>query len=1138
MTPIRAESTSSSVLQKSRRSSFFHPASVDGSPAAALEDDENGDSPKTTRPRTLIRSGRPKSLFGSLRSLRSTDDDDRLTTPTSKASSVYDEDRGADPIPLGGAVLCHGEAQRTGMMFRKKRDYLVLTERHLIRFKSHSRALEAFPSLPARMGRTESPRHASTSSAGSASEMIRTPPSSATSIPLQNIVAVSRLDDGKPAFCIEVAQVDDDTSRAGFMTLQLRDPSEADTWVDGIRRAVAAARDIHAVPYPQRSLEYVARAVERERDYDPGHFQIFRVVQRGAGKTVAGASSEDLSKMTSSVCYLVVGIHKIHLIPVSRPLSRSSASSLGELESSTAYGILAVTSIDVKGNDDSLEIFVRLPPKERRAIFLASVAAVDIAVTIRHVAEYLRPQWLQQPLRVTLPIDQEDLVFSANADQEEYGCFRRTLTAYCIAFEIDASNIRYAIETEVEVEDGPRFVLLAPTSGSNPNYGLLELLAVLRSLRYNERFRSISFGGISLDPLLRRRDVHGTEHVAWNNRSGTAIGNHDMGQKNMLVQEIQAIAAKSKKLRRMDFTSCINKKPQDDDTGPRDPGCGIVEALFPLCRRQLTNVDWIVLSGIELGETDLDYFVDAAVQRCCHLRALEISRCGLMDRSLQMILNSMLYQDNTLEAIDISGNLARLSPSTFQGQIGHFAYIRRLNLSRVHRTSGPEPLVTTETILTWRLEELDLSETSVNERTVQSLAAYLSATNSETLRELRLNQCNLTGKDVATFMRSMTRVRGVAREMHMNVSENRLEKEHDDLVHAIADGCSPSHMSMRMLEYHKEDRFRELILAIKKNTTLRSLDLSKASLPYDANHDTCEALKQMFTENKTLQHLDISGEYAHLEVAKFGIGLNHALRGLETNCALRVLRIEYQKLGLQGANTLADVLRKNSCLREIYCEHNDINLQAITTLVNGLEVNKTVVYLPRLDSDREASLQSMGKDVPSSRQEPVSRLNPFQRGIAAVKNVTTGPAPARAPTYTDHDVREAIQILDDKWDSQTTRLEQYLQRNRDVAEGVPVADEDVDTERPDSGTSFTVMLERARLDTTPTVERGDALAAMVHDDDGKTLRAAAPSSPSQSLCSMTSRGLDTSPRKETSPRKQTSPRKEDSHRTERSPRRE
>ncbi len=74
----------------------------------------------------------------------------------------------------------------------------------------------------------------------------------------------------------------------------------------------------------------------------------------------------------------------------------------------------------------------------------------------------------------------------------------------------------------------------------------------------------------------------------------------------------------------------------------------------------------------------------------------------------------MVSQDNTLESIDISGNLARLSPATFQSQIGHFGYIRKLNLSRVHRTSGPEPLVAPETILTWRLEELHLSETPVS----------------------------------------------------------------------------------------------------------------------------------------------------------------------------------------------------------------------------------------------------------------------------------------------------------------------------------------------------------------------------------------------------------------------------------------
>lgn len=106
--------------------------------------------------------------------------------------------------------------------------------------------------------------------------------------------------------------------------------------------------------------------------------------------------------------------------------------------------------------------------------------------------------------------------------------------------------------------------------------------------------------------------------------------------------------------------------------------------------------------------------VDAAVQRVCHFRALELSQCGLTDRSLQLILNAYLSQDRTLESIDISRNLARLSPSAFQGQIGHFSYIRKLNLSRVHRTSGQEPLVAPETLLTWRLEQLELSETAVS----------------------------------------------------------------------------------------------------------------------------------------------------------------------------------------------------------------------------------------------------------------------------------------------------------------------------------------------------------------------------------------------------------------------------------------
>jgi hypothetical protein len=62
----------------------------------------------------------------------------------------------------------------------------------------------------------------------------------------------------------------------------------------------------------------------------------------------------------------------------------------------------------------------------------------------------------------------------------------------------------------------------------------------------------------------------------------------------------------------MDFGGCLpRRRPKDtfDVEGQeveKDPGCEIVASLLPLCRAQLTNVSWIILSGIELGETDLD----------------------------------------------------------------------------------------------------------------------------------------------------------------------------------------------------------------------------------------------------------------------------------------------------------------------------------------------------------------------------------------------------------------------------------------------------------------------------------------------------------------------------------------------------
>jgi hypothetical protein len=138
----------------------------------------------------------------------------------------------------------------------------------------------------------------------------------------------------------------------------------------------------------------------------------------------------------------------------------------------------------------------------------------------------------------------------------------------------------------------------------------------------------------------------------------------------------------------------------------------------------------------------------------------------------------------------------------------------------------------------------------------------------------------------------MTERPGQARELHLDVSENDIERHLDELTDAIASGLAPSSLTIRLIEFEEEADFRKMVLAFAANTTIRQLDISKASLPCDASEATCQALEKMFAENKTLEWLDISGEDSRLETTKLGVGVNRALRGLQHNNTLRVLFIK------------------------------------------------------------------------------------------------------------------------------------------------------------------------------------------------------------------------------------------------------
>ena len=162
---------------------------------------------------------------------------------------------------------------------------------------------------------------------------------------------------------------------------------------------------------------------------------------------------------------------------------------------------------------------------------------------------------------------------------------------------------------------------------------------------------------------------------------------------------------------------------------------------------------------------------------------------------------------------------------------------------------------------------------------------------SDTLRELRLDSTQMNGGDASFLMHAMVRPELPSRDLHLDISQNPVRKDHRKLVNAIAEDLAPSSLTMRMVEYDSEALFRDLIIALRKNKSIKYLDISRHSLPCDATDQTCEALARMFEKNEHLEHLDISGEDSRLEISRLGVGINQALSGLKSNKTLSVLRI-------------------------------------------------------------------------------------------------------------------------------------------------------------------------------------------------------------------------------------------------------
>src|SRR5271156_4242108 len=245
-----------------------NPPSLSTSPTETRGDDSPVEADRASpkiRPKILGKGSRV-SVFGSLRSLHSLEDEEKLTKTDSKASSFFEDDAANLKEMFTGPVLHFGEAQSTGSVFhvKKRTQYLVLTESHLIRFKSQAKAAEVFPTLPVSLARSTTVRGSNTSIGSSQDMQTALNTDIAYGIALEQVVAAYKLDDGRPYFTIEVSHHDEQAKRASSLQVQFGDPREAELWLRAIRSATRNARARKRSSFHESTLEYVARVLERE----------------------------------------------------------------------------------------------------------------------------------------------------------------------------------------------------------------------------------------------------------------------------------------------------------------------------------------------------------------------------------------------------------------------------------------------------------------------------------------------------------------------------------------------------------------------------------------------------------------------------------------------------------------------------------------------------------------------------------------------------------------------------------------------------------------------------------------------------------------------------------------------------------
>ncbi|EGX94373.1 leucine rich repeat protein [Cordyceps militaris CM01] len=955
------------------------PSNSDKPPSPSLSPQDLDNAPGK-KPRVLTKALRSlsNSSIDSMPALpsRSSNSQRRLQKTTSGSGSMIERfhrrvsrdstaNPPADPCPSppldsshsSMPIIKRGWLKQDSSSRKARSGYIVLTDQCLSRFASFEAARLTYPQLAAQ----EEPFIGRSASSASLSGKASTAAEHRLEIPLTAVVTIFTETNTEHAVDVYWSSP---APRLAYLRTQLSFSTarERDEWLTFLHRA--CRQKMRQSPQPDIILENVREKIhqtvrDKETVGDESKIIIFPVVSRVTSSSKAAGDDTIYSTDGGPSSYLVIGPLLCYLIEILKSDHATPSCDLVAKVQSFGTVTLSKFQASVLTPEQTFVMCFRVPFGNETRLALASLHYRRIIESMIKMDRILKPTWpqhLQQAIFDIRGLSPPLQLTSGN----DLGGFDISLPAYCAAFNVSIPNWRIDWNTPSQ----PCFCLLP----SHDSYSPLQLLAVFRALRYNGFFKAVSFANVDLTPLAVYQDPSQSGNfIVYASANRVRVPDDllvIMSQSSVLAQEIHSLLFASDSFRSINLCNVLGLFDPKKGRRRRPANvkkveamtAGLVRPITELLKRQLSHCHSIVLSHNLISTEDAEELRDTLNLHHVRIRRLELAECGLCEFGLSDIWTALDRQAETLEILDLSNNPAVVRFEIICNALSHLKGITKLCIARNVRLATELSLFDDDALATWQLQELDLSGIIINDATIESLANYLSASGSQSLRKLYLNSCGLNGSQVARLFRSM----GPSREMEVYLDSNRLDDGIADLCDAIGAGLGPWCLFLQMIDFAREESYVKLLRALALNTSIQCLSLAGTSTPDAASETACQAVFDFLSKNTSVRYLDMSGFDSKLDEGRLGRGFSRALGGIRHNTRIEHLRVRSQMLNINMGD-FAGALAVNKALQTVDCSLNDLSLSNLRFLIKNLEGNPSIRNFSAFTSQELA--RSMNKSI-------------------------------------------------------------------------------------------------------------------------------------------------------------------------------